>query len=334
MKPSSIVAIIVAAVIIIAGIVTCFVANGIAEKNGTPLFAESRGDDYINTIDLTDKEIIKISLNFTDADVNIYGSSTTSYIEFVNFRETFYSLSVSNTTVSFSEMPDFSSLLRFWENGFSFKGMRYLLNPRTYDDSRMKTVNIYLSSDCEIKQFEITANSATVSLENLSCPADYVMKADDIAVFASSVKTNSMLKIGAKNGADPAEIAKAELKSSSFESLAVNAENLALTSELTYVHTMKIAAESGSIDWAMPHLSSGQPMKNMKFDLAATGKLTLDGTEVKSPVKYDNTESAAEGEDIYSFDVSAGKSDVSFTAFPLSADSFTASETEDQPAEN
>ena len=96
----------------------------------------------------------------------------------------------------------------------------------------------------------------------------------------------------------------------------------------------KQVSESGSIDWAMPHLSSGQPMKNMKFDLVTTGKLTLDGTEVKSPVKYDTTESAAEGEDIYSFEISAGRSDVSFTAFPLSADSFTASKAENQPAEN
>ncbi|MGN0988696.1 MAG: hypothetical protein ACI4N6_00125, partial [Eubacteriales bacterium] len=96
MKPTSVVAIIVAAVIMTVGIVTCLAANGVAEKNGTPLFAESRGDDYIHTVDLTEGDIIKISLNITDADVNIYGSSATSYIEFVNFRETLYSLSVSN----------------------------------------------------------------------------------------------------------------------------------------------------------------------------------------------------------------------------------------------
>lgn len=321
MKPTSIVAIIVAAVIIVVGVVTCFFANSMAERDGTPLFAESRGDDFINTVDLTDSDIIKISLNFTDADVNIYGSSTTSYIEFVNFRETLYSLSVSATSVTFSELPDFSSILKFWDNGFSFKGMRHFFNPRTYDDSKMKAVNIYLASNCEVKQFDVTADRTTVSLENLSCPADYVFKADDLTVYSSSVTTNSTIKVSGKNGSSAAQKAKLEFKSSSYANVYVSADELDLSGMTNGVFTANVACNSGSIVWDLPHFALSAPM-SAKYSFTTDGTLTLNDTAVKSPFEYDSTDETAE----YSFEISGGKADVSLSSLSIDVESFVESE--------
>ena len=325
MKPSSIVAIIAAAVIIVVGIVTCFVANGIAEKNGTPLFAESRGDDFINTVDLTDSEIIKISLSFTDADVNIYGSSATSYIEFVNFRETFYSLSVSNTTVSFSELPDFSSIDKILDNGFSFKGMRYLFNPRTYDDSKMKAINIYLASGSEVKQFDITADRATVSLENLSCTADYVFKVDELTLYSSSVVTNSMLKVSSPKSNLPAKKASIEFKDSSFASVNVSADDLTLSGTAHEVFTANVSCKSGSIDLSLPHYLLSAPPTDQKIRIETTGALLVNGEEKISPFEYDDTAETTR----YLLDISAGSADVSVSSLSFRIPEEPAEEAED-----
>ena len=79
----------------------------------------------VNTVDLTESEISKIELIVSDAEINIIGRSEKACIEFVNFRENYYNLSAANRVLSFSEIPDITSMLKFWENGFTFKGMRY-----------------------------------------------------------------------------------------------------------------------------------------------------------------------------------------------------------------
>lgn len=281
-----------------------------AEKSGNLLFAETRGDDYINTVELSDGDIIKISLNFTDADVNIYGSSSTSYIEFVNFRETLYSLSVSNTSVSFSESPNFSSILRFWESGFTFKGMRHLFSPRTYDDSRMKAINIYLSSDCEIKQLDITADTMTVSLENLPCAADYVLNAKEIDFYASSVKTNSSLRINTGGGVSPAERASVQFKSSSFTNIMISANDLTLDGEAYDVMTAKISCKTGAIDWSLLHPLLSAPIHDISIAIETSGSLSLNGNAEESPFVY----TSEVDEPRYSFDIKAGEADVSISS--------------------
>lgn len=319
MKPASVVSIIVAAVIIVIGIVTCSIANGMAEKSGNLLFARSRGDDYINTVELNEGEIVRISLDLTDADVNIYGSSTTSYIEFVNFRETLYSLTSSSASVQFSESPDFSSMLKFWEGGFSFKGMRYIFNPRTYDASRMKAVNIYLSSDCKIKQFNITANRASVTLENLSCDADYIFTVNEIDLFASSVKTNSTLRInmgGDTSSEAPADSVKAEFVSSAFANVLVNADRLSLSGLTNGVVRAKILCKSGNIDWALPNYALSAPLTDVLVSFTTNGTLTVNGEEHPSPFTYTD----GSDEVLCQYELSAGDADVNISSLPLRTD--------------
>lgn len=319
MKPASVVSLVVAAVIIVIGIVTCTVANSMAEKSGNLLFSQSRGDDYINTVELNEGEIIKISLKLTDADVNIYGSSTTSYIEFVNFRETLYSLTSSSSSVQFSESPDFSTLLRFWESGFSFKGMRHIFNPRTYDDSRMKAVNIYLSSDCEIKQFDITADSTTVTLENLSCNADYIFNVGEIDLFASSVKTNSTLRINMASDAassTPADSVKAEFKSTTFANVLINADELTLSGATNDVVNTKIFCKSGGIDWSLPSHAVSDALTGVDISFETSGKLVVNGEEHESPFVYANDADEVR----YSYEISAGQADLSISSLSLIAD--------------
>ena len=97
MKPASIISLIVAAVIIVIGIVTCTVANSKANQSGNLLFAETRGEDSVNTIDISGRDLIKVSLNFGDADVSIYGTTGESYIEFINFPESFTSAKIKQS---------------------------------------------------------------------------------------------------------------------------------------------------------------------------------------------------------------------------------------------
>ena len=138
---------IVAVLLIIAGFVTCLIAQNMAEAEGQMLFAENRDYGLVNTLDLAETAISKLEINVQDADVHIYGGSESSYIELVNFRENYYSCNTSNRVVTFDEVPDVTSMLKFWENGVSFKGIRYLLAFGEEEPVGDKVINIYLGGE-------------------------------------------------------------------------------------------------------------------------------------------------------------------------------------------
>ena len=73
MKPASIISLVIAVLLIVVGLVSCFIAQNMAKANGEYLFAEDRGADSVYTVDLTDSEISKIELIASKVQVNIYG---------------------------------------------------------------------------------------------------------------------------------------------------------------------------------------------------------------------------------------------------------------------
>ena len=316
MKRASVITLIIAAVLVIAGIITCSVARDMAEKSGNLLFSEARGSDSVKTVDLGDKNVNRIMLDFTDADVNVYGSSKDSFIEFVNFRETLYSLSVTNTSVSFSEIPDLSSMLRFWENGFSFKGMRYILNPRTYDDSRMKSINIYLADGYDLKQFSISADKTTVNLENLACNADYIITGENITLRSSSVRTNSTLRINGASAEAPASSANLTFDRSSFGAVNIKAESLELTGKTGGVVSASVECADGKIEWELPHYEASAPIP-LKMNVETSGSLLINGKTEASPFVYDSTEDKDSLG--ISLAISAGQADVSLSSISFDA---------------
>lgn len=326
MKSASIVSLIVAVVIIAAGIITCTVANNKAEANGNPLFAQARGDDFVRTVDLSENNVSRISLDFADADVNIYGSSSASYIEFVNFSETLYSLNITNTSLSFSEIPDISSMLRFWESGFTFKGMRFILNPRTYDNSRMKSINIYLTQDYNVKQIEIDADKATVSIENLSCSADYVITAEELTLYSSSVRTDSMLKINSGKDITPAKKAKLDFSASRFGSVSISADELELSGETYGLSSGTVVCKTGSIDWntSIPEISAPIPEK---IQITTGGMLSVNGKVKESPFTFDSTTEEEPAK--FSLDISASDASVAVTVPYLSEKSTKSSDADE-----
>ncbi|MGN1346729.1 MAG: hypothetical protein ACI4V1_08080, partial [Eubacteriales bacterium] len=201
MKPTSIVSLIIAALLVVLGLVTCIIAQNMAKANGEFLFSETREDGLVNTVDLTESEISKIELIVSDAEINIIGRSDKSCIEFVNFRENYYNLSAANRVLSFSEIPDITSMLKFWENGFSFKGMRYILNfakDQKETANTKKVVNLYLSRDKEIKIFEIQANNCTLNIEGMTSATDYNITVKNAEINATGLKTSSSFNINSR----------------------------------------------------------------------------------------------------------------------------------------
>lgn len=199
MRPASIISMIVAVLLIVAGFVTCLIAKGMAEAEGQALFAETRDYGLVNTIDLVDTTISKLDIRVSDADVHIYGGSETSYIETVNFRDNYYSCNTSNRVVTFDEVADVTSMLKFWENGISFKGLRYLLSFEKEEPVGDKVLNIYLGGEnVDLKIVTLTGESCHVYLENITYATDYTITLTDGTLYCTDASA-SVVTLGGEN---------------------------------------------------------------------------------------------------------------------------------------
>ncbi len=277
MKPTSIVSLIIAVLLVVLGLVTCMVAQNMATANGEFLFSETREDGLVNTVDLTNSEISKIELIVTDAEINIIGGAKEACIEFVNFRENYYNLSAANRVLSFSEIPDITSMLKFWENGFSFKGMRYILNFKKDQEQApdaKKIINLYLTSDKEIKIFDIQADTCKLNIEKMSSATDYIITVDNADITAKGMKTSSHLSVNAKEDIPAAQSVTFTMTNASIAYLDVNAKELNLDAD-AYRTTgeTNIVCDAGVVD-----IGTVKRPESMKIDLSTeNGTITVDG---------------------------------------------------------
>ncbi|MBR5445406.1 MAG: hypothetical protein IKV57_04750 [Clostridia bacterium] len=273
MRPTSVISMIVALLLIAAGFVTCLIAENMAEADGELLFAETRADGLVNTIDLSDTSISKLELNVSDAKICIYGGSETSYMELVNFRENYYSFNASNRVVSLDEVPDVASMLKFWENGMSFKGIRYLLDfQKEEEPAGEKMINVYLGGEnIDLKILEITGNACDVQLENLPYSADYTIAIKEGSLSTANCRNASSLTL---SGTD----LRADMRDSRFNTFTVSCSKLDFTGNLLYLPMTSIDCEVVHMD-LIPTQSIGSQNYNLTLEV---GSITVNGNNTGS----------------------------------------------------
>ncbi len=195
MKKRSKLLLIVAAALVGVGLITCLVGAGVSSAAGDPLFASTLGDGKGYRYDFDGSKIDKIKLDVVDAQIQVTGGAEESYMEILSFNENLYSFSVSKSLISFKESPDISSILRFWESGFTFKGMRYIF--RLSPKSEEKAIHIYLTDEDFVKCLEIQSQTGNITVQNMHTDTDYLFSMEDGSVQMENVTTGSALSITA-----------------------------------------------------------------------------------------------------------------------------------------
>lgn len=280
MKPASIISLVIAVLLVIVGLVGCIIGQNMAKANGEYLFAEDRDGDMIQTVDLNESDISKIQLIFSNAEVNIIGRQEKSYIEFINFRENYYTVSTTNRVLSFDEIPDLKSMLKFWENGFSFKGMRYILSFREQaDESRQKVINIYLTNDKDIKIFDIKGQSLTLNISEMTTGTDYNIYSDNAVINGNVLRTSSFVNILGYDGKSASKSVALELDTALIKNFSVKADVLNMNANKFRCSGDGVfSCTSGSIAL----LTVSDPT-SVKLDITSSGDISINGSSVTSP---------------------------------------------------
>lgn len=297
MRPTSIIFLCLSIILIVGGIVTCYIAAGMAEDEGIELFETADSVNNSEIITLDDKSLNKISLILKDADVNIYGTADQPYIELVNYSGS-YSQGVSSGILTVDESISFLQLLNLGDKKVKFGGLRQYLVPREEDEGR-KTVNIYLTSNYQLKQFEIKLDSGDITVNGVKIRPDFTFKIGTGNLLLDNNKINSVITIDIGKG--NAIIRNTDLMSIEAEidrgDLSYYAANFALQTYNIITGgdgEVFVEGESKGSDY-----SASTPMAFIKITVTAkNGNVHLGKTDPNAAITESETtaaETAAEG---------------------------------------
>ena len=169
MKPTSLIFLALAAVLLFTGWFTCSIASTMADAQGVSIYEQSRNKkgDIVYVYNLSDQKLSKLSLNFTDIDVTIVGSAKSSYVELKNFNAYDYSAKLSGGSVTVDgTISGISSFIDMSGGGLRFKGLRYFFADKPLRGHK-RSVTIYLSDASSIKTLNLTLRNGNVTLKNI-----------------------------------------------------------------------------------------------------------------------------------------------------------------------
>ncbi len=197
MKPTSVIFLILAAVLIVGGIVLCFIAGGLAAGADIELFCDyvDENGNAVTEHDIAGKSVSSINMDLDNAVVNIIGGAEKSYIKVENFPDKAYEFWLTAGEINFKETDALSifTSFRINESGFGFDGLRHYLALNKYKD-KDSVINIYLAATENITDINVSVDNGEVNVSSLD-----VVSAIDITVGDGKVTLNNVNSEGKAN---------------------------------------------------------------------------------------------------------------------------------------
>ncbi len=177
MKLGSIIGLAICCILLIVGAVFCTTGYISAKNSGRYLFTQTNENGSLFVSDIDDGQTSKIRLGVNDAKVTVIGGADDSRVEFINYNPNYYVLSTTSKVINFEEVEDFTSMIKIWENGFSFKGLRYIFDFHDYgENDKNHEIIIYLSEKSSMDAIEIDASNAEILFDNVNLSGNVLLR--------------------------------------------------------------------------------------------------------------------------------------------------------------
>lgn len=190
---------IVAGAIIIVGIIVCIVGAVRAKNDGYMLFPANEDGESVYRHDFTNEEISRIDIDVESSDVYFTRGGESSYIEIRNYNANYYKLSTDNSLLSFTEVSDVMSMFKFWEGGFSFKGMRYIFRFDTISDAGRK-VTVNLADGAQVPAIAVDAEEGKVVLSSIELESEVMLTLGSAAAVIDKADIGGTLAVSSESG--------------------------------------------------------------------------------------------------------------------------------------
>ncbi|MBR4881587.1 MAG: DUF4097 family beta strand repeat protein [Clostridia bacterium] len=202
MKPTSIIFMILAAILIVVGVIICIVGGSMA-GNDNPLLCDvvdAEGNE-ITTYSLSEYDLSDISIDIKNAEVNIIGQSTENYIEFKNINTVTYDFVINKHKLDLSTVNPFniSSMVKFRENEGGFSGLRYYLYLGRYKE-KVSQINIYVTPELALDSIKVSVKNGDITVKNMISDTEYDLTAVKGNVVCENTATAAALTVNTNKG--------------------------------------------------------------------------------------------------------------------------------------
>lgn len=188
MKPTSIILFILSLILIAFGLGLCNISEKKAQTDGFDLFIQSNDENgnLITTFDIDETTITKIALNLNDVNVYVSSDSASSRIELVNYPINTFTYLSANGVLTIDDNVNLLTLFNITGQGVQFHGLRHYLNPANFV-AKQKSVNVYLSSNAELQELEISALRSSITVDNCDSCLAYSLSTDNGNITVANV---------------------------------------------------------------------------------------------------------------------------------------------------
>ncbi len=193
---------ILAAILIVSGVVVCIVGGSMTGKDN-PLLCDTvdaEGNE-ITTHSLAEFDITDIDIDIKNVEVNIIGQSSKNYIEFKNINAVTYDFAINKHKLELVSANPFnvSSMVKFRENEGGFGGLRHYLYLGRYKD-KISQINIYLTAETSLNSIKTHVFDGDVTVKNMISDTEYDLSTVNGNVVYEGTSTASALAVNVKKG--------------------------------------------------------------------------------------------------------------------------------------
>lgn len=191
-KPTSIVFMIIAGVLIISGVVLCIVGGSMAKKQNVELFAENRDEagNAVSCRSLGGGTVKSLSIDLDGGKIKLIGGAKKNEVRLINYAENSFDYSVTGNEMVLKEAGIFTAFNFISEAGGNFNGLRHYLVMNRFKDED-KVVEVYISDTMtSLAKVDIKLEKGDVSVEgfNIDCSCNISVGEGNVIVKETESK--------------------------------------------------------------------------------------------------------------------------------------------------
>lgn len=192
MKKTSIVLCIFCLLLIVSGIILCFVAKGSGDVFDNTALTEGANQKRTPI----DESKIKLIVDYTKVTIHVYGNAQESYIDTINIDDD--QIKIKNNEITITDKSDYLTMA--YDTVTKFDGLRNILFPgKSYTGE--KTINIYLKDDQKLTQLNLKTEGGEVTLQALNANTDYNIRVDGMGdITLKDIATESSISLHTDTG--------------------------------------------------------------------------------------------------------------------------------------
>lgn len=292
MKPTSVIFLIVSVLLACLGVVLCMTATSLANEQGISLFTQIGDDDdnYVHYESFSEEELKKIVIKVSDVKVNVIGNAEESKIELVNFPNNAYQIQAGRSTLQISDNAGISGIIDVENLKINFNGFRDYLHYVFEDSVKEKSLNLYLTENADLVNFNITTTTGDISVSDFNTDCDFKIVISDGVVDFRDVVTESSVQIEATESAN---INIDNVIADEIRIMSPNSECFVDITDTTFSRAMYIEVKSGDVYY--DRVESDFAGLDVKFEapgntISVYNENYSDSyTEFNAPIKGDQT---------------------------------------------